>query len=65
VVKDSVKYVEITLGRIIQDTERLKDNPLLGRIVPEINDEKYRELINGNYRTIYTFDEKRINNSGK
>jgi toxin ParE1/3/4 len=60
IAKDSIKYANITVTRIIQDAERLKDNPLVGRIVPEVNDEKYRELIKGNYRTIYTFDERKV-----
>jgi len=34
-------------------TEILKTHPKYGRIVPEINDEAIRELIQGNYRIIY------------
>lgn len=60
IAKDSIRYANITVGGIVQDAERLKDNPLMGRIVPEINDEKFRELIKGNYRTIYKIDEGKV-----
>ena len=60
IAKDSVKYANITVSGIIQDAVSLNDNPLVGRIVPEVNDEKYRELIKGSYRTIYTFDENKV-----
>lgn len=60
IAKDSMKFANITVSRIIQDAEKLKNNPLLGRIVPEVNNEKYRELIRGNYRIIYTYDEMKV-----
>ena len=33
--------------------ERLTDNPRSGRVVPELGDESIREVIHGNYRTVY------------
>lgn len=38
---------------IFDSTEKLEEHPKIGRVVPEINDEYYRELIEGNYRVIY------------
>jgi len=38
---------------IFDSTEKLKDHPKLGRVVPEIRDEDYRELLEGDYRVIY------------
>jgi toxin ParE1/3/4 len=32
--------------------------PMIGRIVPEKNDENVRELIEGNYRIIYQLSDK-------
>lgn len=61
VSKDSIKYAKITIEGIIKEAARLEDNPLIGRIVPEVNDEKFRELIKGNYRIIYQHDEQKIN----
>lgn len=40
-------------SEMFDSTEKLKDHPKLGRVVPEINDEEYRELLEGNYRVIY------------
>ncbi len=59
--KDSIKYAKITIEGIIKEAARLEENPLIGRIVPEINDEKFRELIKGNYRIIYQHDEQKVN----
>jgi len=38
---------------IFDFVEKLIDFPQLGRVVPEINDKNYREIIKGNYRIIY------------
>ena len=53
IAKDSVKYAKIQVYRFFERTEILKLQPRSGRIVPEIGDEKIRELIMGNYRIIY------------
>ncbi|WP_319523851.1 type II toxin-antitoxin system RelE/ParE family toxin [uncultured Desulfosarcina sp.] len=38
----------------------LRTNPEIGRIVPEINERQFRELIYGNYRIIYHIGMKQI-----
>lgn len=53
IAKDSEKYADITVDRIVEKTQILKKLTKIGRIVPEINDPKIRELIEGNYRIIY------------
>lgn len=40
--------------------EQLLSHPETGRIVPEINDLQFRELIYGNYRIIYRIETKQI-----
>ncbi len=45
---------------IFDYTEKLKEHPKLGRIVPEINDEDFRELIEGNYRIVYWLGTSKI-----
>lgn len=40
--------------------ERLKSFPESGRIVPEINNQNFRELIYGNYRIIYRIEKKQV-----
>ena len=47
-------------SNIFDSTEKLKEYPRLGRIVPEIQDDKYRELIEGNYRIIYFIGTSKI-----
>ncbi len=38
----------------------MKDHPKLGRVVPEIKDEEFRELIEGNYRVVYWLGTSKI-----
>ena len=41
---------------IFGSTEKLLDFPSIGRVVPELKDQKIRELLKGNYRIIYRVD---------
>ncbi len=50
------KWIE----KILSKEDILKDNPKIGRIVPEIKDTSIRELIVGEYRLIYEISEKEI-----
>ena len=45
---------------IFSKVEQLKISPEIGRIVPEIRNSQFRELIYGNYRIIYRIEAKRI-----
>jgi len=51
--KDSHKYSVIQIKRIRERAKILKEQPFLGRIVPETQNDFIRELILGNYRIIY------------
>ncbi len=51
--KDSIKYAKITINRIRKAARKVRDYPMIGRIVPEINLTEIREMIIGNYRLIY------------
>jgi toxin ParE1/3/4 len=58
---DSLKYAEATVLKLFHSVDILQSNSTIGRIVPELENEKFRELIKGNYRIIYwTVDENRI-----
>lgn len=57
--KDSFHYARLTLTKIINTDDLISNNPKIGRIVPEINDENIREIIKGNYRIIYQIRKKR------
>ena len=47
-------------SNIFDSTDKLKEHPRLGRIVPEIQEDEYRELIEGNCRVIYLIGEHKI-----
>ncbi len=51
--KDSPHYARVTVRGLYKYTKILKDQPKLGRMVPEVGSEDFRELIRGNYRIIY------------
>jgi len=45
---------------IFQICERLEHSPQSGRIVPEIRQDDFREIIHGNYRIIYRVKRENI-----
>jgi len=51
--QDSVYYANNFRFRLLNRVEQLIKYPNSGRIVPEYNSERVRELIYGNYRIIY------------
>jgi toxin ParE1/3/4 len=51
--KDSPKYANIQVQRFFDKVKILETHPQTGRIVPEINRDNLRELIQGNYRIVY------------
>jgi addiction module RelE/StbE family toxin len=51
--KDSIKYAGIQSKLFFDKVEILTSLPEAGRIVPEIQKKKIRELILGNYRIVY------------
>jgi len=61
IAEDSVRYANITTHKIYQKVQLIGSNPYIGRIVPELNEKKIRELIEGSYRIIYRIkDEKQV-----
>ena len=50
------KWVDAVFSKI----EQLESFPDLGRVVPEIANNQFRELIYGNYRIIYRVEEGQI-----
>lgn len=53
IAQNSEKYAMMTVKKLFERTEILKNFPEAGRIVPEKNEETVRELIEGNFRIIY------------
>ncbi len=55
--KDSKRYAKLQVTRLKTRTRILKTQTRSGKIVPEINQENIRELIEGSYRIIYKIVE--------
>jgi toxin ParE1/3/4 len=53
VARDSARYADLVVERIVAAVDRLQDHPLSGRVVPELGDMSIREVIHGNYRIVY------------
>lgn len=51
--RDSKKYAKHQVVKLQTKTKLLKQSPKVGRIVPELDNPSYRELIEGHYRIIY------------
>ncbi len=50
------KWIEIVFSKV----EVLASSPEIGRIVPEVENPRFREIIYGNYRIVYRIDKKQI-----
>ena len=67
-VRDIASYIALDKPSVavqwaekkFNSVERLSEFPNSGRIVPEINRNEIREIVNGNYRVIYKVKEKEI-----
>ncbi|MEI8048224.1 MAG: type II toxin-antitoxin system RelE/ParE family toxin [Bacteroidota bacterium] len=55
---DSQRYARNQVDRIKSKTLILKTMPETGRIVPELENNEIRELIEGNYRIVYRYKAK-------
>ena len=53
IARDSPHYAALMAERIVESVERLKEFPRSGRVVPEVGQEAYREVVIGTYRIVY------------
>ena len=60
IAQDKPSAAEKWVNTVFSKVEQLKSAPEIGRIVPEINNRQFRELIYGNYRIIYRIEKKQI-----
>jgi plasmid stabilization system protein ParE len=60
IAKDKPSAAEKWIDTVFSKVEQLESSPEIGRIVPEINNSQFRELIYGNYRIIYRIEKKQI-----
>jgi addiction module RelE/StbE family toxin len=60
IAQDNPSAAENWVNAVFTNVEQLKKFPESGRIVPEINNYFFRELIYGNYRIVYRIEENRV-----
>ncbi|MDP2646828.1 MAG: type II toxin-antitoxin system RelE/ParE family toxin [Desulfobacterales bacterium] len=60
IAQDKASAAKKWVDTVFSKVEQLKSSPEIGRIVPEINDSQFREIIYGNYRIIYRIENKQI-----
>jgi toxin ParE1/3/4 len=60
IAKDSEHYAGLTIARIFSAVEQLIQFPHSGRIVPERDEPKIREVIVGRFRVVYRVQDELI-----
>ena len=60
IARDAPQVASVFADRAFQATDRLSDNPGLGRIVPEMQTESIREVSVYSYRIIYRIHQDEI-----
>jgi plasmid stabilization system protein ParE len=58
---DSPDRGALFIERLIEATDKLESFHSLGRIIPELSNDKHRELIYGSYRIMYEITEDKVN----
>jgi toxin ParE1/3/4 len=56
IANDKPSAAEKWINTVFPKVEQLQLSPEIGRVVPEINNGQFRELIYGNYRIIYRIE---------
>ena len=60
IAKDSEFYASAVVSKILATTRNINDQPFVGRIVPEITNEKIRERFIYSYRLVYKINSNSI-----
>ncbi len=60
IAQDKPSASEKWIDTVFSIVEQLKSSPEIGRNVPEIRNDQFRELIYGNYRIIYRIEKNQI-----
>ncbi|HIC91181.1 MAG TPA: type II toxin-antitoxin system RelE/ParE family toxin [Syntrophaceae bacterium] len=60
IARDSEFYARAVVTKILEVSRNIMDFPLVGRVVPEIGDEKIRERLIYSYRLVYRIEERTI-----
>lgn len=60
IARDSLYHASLFVNRVFEISNRLREFPLSGRLIPEINDQSCREIIYGSYRIMYRIENSDI-----
>ncbi|MFZ4058681.1 MAG: type II toxin-antitoxin system RelE/ParE family toxin [Ferruginibacter sp.] len=60
IVRDSKRYADRYIEKLIGRVDQLEKFPKSGRVVPSINSPSIRELIEGNYRIVYKVSSVKV-----
>jgi toxin ParE1/3/4 len=60
IAQDKPSAADKWINAVFSKVEKLASLPEIGRVVPEIKNDQFRELIYGNYRIIYRIEKKII-----
>jgi toxin ParE1/3/4 len=57
IARDSPRYAQLVVERLVERAEEIPSFPKAGRIVPELGREDIREVLSGSYRIVYWVDD--------
>ena len=60
IARDAPQVAAVFAQSAFRATERLTNFPRSGRVVPELNDQNFREIVLGNYRLIYRIRQDEV-----
>ena len=60
IARDSEFYARAVVTEILSVSRSIRDFPLIGRVVPEIGDERIRERFVYSYRLVYRIEPEQI-----
>ena len=60
IAQDNPEAADKWIHTVFSKVEQLRSHPEMGRMVPEINEQQFRELIYGNYRIVYRIETEKI-----
>jgi toxin ParE1/3/4 len=60
IARDAPKTAAAYVRRLRHSVERLRQLPHSGQVVPELQREELREVLQGNYRIIYRVGDRRV-----
>ena len=60
VARDSERYADALVDRILGAVDRVAVFPRSGRVVPEFMNDAMREVVQGNYRIVYRLTAVRV-----